>query len=742
MKGTIDDEINKANSVMLRQVQQNMDNVLNDVQRFSMDISLDPNVESISTYKQSQSNENIHYSIVQLSNTLKRLNLSNGSIDGFYIYFKNMDEVVSPITAGDIKTMHDVLNEGNKITLDGWRQILQQKYRGKFITLESKEKSDTSAGKNIAYIQSIPIGLSPDAMGNIVVLLNGGRFQDMINNIQGVNQSNIFIIDSNNDIIASAGTNTLPDYIHYKDLNGEQGVSVKNDGDEKFTVSYVNSKISQMKYVSITPERIYLQKSRYIQNFAFISLIVAIGLGVLLAYVFSKRNYTPIVDIMNILSNDKIHQGDSKKHSGNNEYKYIMDSIQTAISEKKEINEKLKEQYSELKLNFLNKLILGENLKQLPTQEILSSMDIRFISDSFTVMLICFDGIEKDFTEAENEKTREDYKLMQFIIQNVFEELVRRKHEGYIINMNKMQACLVNFGENVSSQGEDELLAIASEAQEFILKHFKISITVAVGRPHQTLYGIHKSYEEALKAIEYRIVMGQGKVIFYRDIKASEKKYYYPLEVEQRLVNCVKAGDFENTKEIVDDIFKKNFQLGSPSVLIAKCLMFDLTSTMIKIFKEIEGGNEDNSFENKNQVEDLLSCETILEMKAHLLNILKDVCKFVEDETSNGDNRFGKKAMVFIDKNYSNLNLGLKLVAEHFEITTPYVSKLFKEQTGEGILDYINKRRVQEAKRLLLDKNISISEAAIQSGFLSSNSFIRTFKKYEGITPGRYREIS
>ncbi|WP_197080917.1 helix-turn-helix transcriptional regulator [Gordoniibacillus kamchatkensis] len=70
------------------------------------------------------------------------------------------------------------------------------------------------------------------------------------------------------------------------------------------------------------------------------------------------------------------------------------------------------------------------------------------------------------------------------------------------------------------------------------------------------------------------------------------------------------------------------------------------------------------------------------------------------------------------------------------------MSKLFKDHTGEGLLDFINKTRIEAAKRLIAAKNSHVNEIAGSVGFNDVNAFIRTFKKYEGITPGKYKETA
>ena len=66
----------------------------------------------------------------------------------------------------------------------------------------------------------------------------------------------------------------------------------------------------------------------------------------------------------------------------------------------------------------------------------------------------------------------------------------------------------------------------------------------------------------------------------------------------------------------------------------------------------------------------------------------------------------------------------------------------FKDKYQLSIPDYISRTRINHAKRQLRETNCSIQEIAQDNGFLNSNSFIRVFKKQEGITPGVYRGLS
>ena len=98
------------------------------------------------------------------------------------------------------------------------------------------------------------------------------------------------------------------------------------------------------------------------------------------------------------------------------------------------------------------------------------------------------------------------------------------------------------------------------------------------------------------------------------------------------------------------------------------------------------------------------------------------------------------KIMEFVQENYSDANLSVKEIADHFGLSFNYISKYFKVHTGTGLAKYIIYTRIEKSKELLANTDKLISQIADEVGFYSSNVFIRTFKKIEEITPGKYRE--
>ena len=79
-------------------------------------------------------------------------------------------------------------------------------------------------------------------------------------------------------------------------------------------------------------------------------------------------------------------------------------------------------------------------------------------------------------------------------------------------------------------------------------------------------------------------------------------------------------------------------------------------------------------------------------------------------------------------------------MAARFYISPYYLSRLFRRVTGQSIVDYINNRRIDAARRLLKNTELSISDIAEQTGFASAAHFRRVFRDVMGISPLQYRK--
>lgn len=101
-----------------------------------------------------------------------------------------------------------------------------------------------------------------------------------------------------------------------------------------------------------------------------------------------------------------------------------------------------------------------------------------------------------------------------------------------------------------------------------------------------------------------------------------------------------------------------------------------------------------------------------------------------------------QQACDYISKNLSDINLSVPQICEAVGISASYFSRVFKHDMNTTIMDYINSRRIELAKQLLLNGNDTMVLIAEASGFGNTVTFSRNFKRYTGMTPNEYRNMN
>ena len=140
------------------------------------------------------------------------------------------------------------------------------------------------------------------------------------------------------------------------------------------------------------------------------------------------------------------------------------------------------------------------------------------------------------------------------------------------------------------------------------------------------------------------------------------------------------------------------------------------------------------------QMEALLNCTTIEELKDTLRSNLEKLSEGLEQQTHTRTARLIQQIYDYIDQNYQCYDLSVNSISAAFQMSPASISKLFKRETNTGLLDHINHVRVQHAKELLLSQTYSVSQVTELVGYTNVSSFIRIYKKYEGISPGMVKQ--
>jgi len=104
-------------------------------------------------------------------------------------------------------------------------------------------------------------------------------------------------------------------------------------------------------------------------------------------------------------------------------------------------------------------------------------------------------------------------------------------------------------------------------------------------------------------------------------------------------------------------------------------------------------------------------------------------------------NEYIMKIIKFIDEHITE-SISLKDIAAHFHLSKEYTSYIFKRETGKQLVSYINEQKILLAKKIILNEEMTLTELSFYLGFENYDYFSKTFKKYAGISPSKFKKSS
>lgn len=283
-------------------------------------------------------------------------------------------------------------------------------------------------------------------------------------------------------------------------------------------------------------------------------------------------------------------------------------------------------------------------------------------------------------------------------------------------------------------EGRIELIENTRKMVRKLKQRIDVSFRVGIGGI-SSLDEIENSYKEALKSLRF----AQGSVVHAKDLPIkTEYEKDYPIETEKKLFEKVENGDVNGSVTEARTFFDwmvENYSDHEEDIRL-KVLEFVLWAEKIAYSS---GGMTYRFTVRHDYLNTINSMKDYEELRFWFLDKIGDACRNIENKKQESSLSIVEKAKEYMKENYSK-DLSLDEVSKVVNISPYYFSKLFKEEDGTNFIDYLTEIRMDKAKMLLMDKNLSMKEICVAVGYADPNYFSRTFKKNVGVTPTEYRE--
>lgn len=268
-------------------------------------------------------------------------------------------------------------------------------------------------------------------------------------------------------------------------------------------------------------------------------------------------------------------------------------------------------------------------------------------------------------------------------------------------------------------------------------RNFGLKFTVVATNVYDDISQMPKAYRTAKKILDYKYIFKQERVIFQDRIKENSfNKYYYPIELESKLILRTLSSNEISVKRIIDEMFNEKNSSSMDKKYIKEFGVL-LYNTLNRIFIQLEEINE-NIDVNDYNINEILAINDGAELKEVFQSKILEICKLTKIEEENDIESVKIKIERYLDENYM-IDISLENLADYLGHSFKYTSVLFKKVMGDNFKNYLSIYRIEKAKELMQEnEGLRIKDLAELVGYNSSNTFIRIFRKYEGISPGKY----
>lgn len=393
--------------------------------------------------------------------------------------------------------------------------------------------------------------------------------------------------------------------------------------------------------------------------------------------------------------------------------------------EKKEFSNFAQEQ-------FLNNLANSNFKTEAIIREKAGSLQLQLFSTPFCMLRILYE-------EMQSKVKKDGFDEKKFL--SIKAETVERikaffesRGSAYAFSNSFLEIAVLYFPYNAVNLREqlDDLGSYLEEKTGLALK-------TGVGRVYDSIMLAPDSFAQAGKALEYRFFKNNASFIFYEEISSFYKgEFYISEENREAILNYLCENNKTELKAYVGDILSNITNLGEPS---AKYL-YDACIEIILIVNKYISTNVDSKPDLEK--DELSLIRTLL--NKHEKNKIQDLMmEFIERNieliSENNERSIGivtDNVIKYIDEHFSE-EITLKKLSEVVYMNPAYLSRLFKEKTGENFIDYLTKVRIERAKAYLQDLSLRIYDVTELVGYESRRHFRKIFKDTTGLTPKEYR---
>jgi hypothetical protein len=506
---------------------------------------------------------------IEVQKTLQNYASTNDFIHEIIFYVRDTEYMYSSSSSYTLYTFTNHIYKFKEWDYDTFFSDINSSVIPILRPAESVVNNRTTENRFITYIYPIP-AKSRNPIGSILILINEKHLINMVADNLDSESSNTVLIDDKGTIITALRDDVFLSSSEFmtmqKGIIG-YGSTTAILNNSEYLVSYSKSEKTGWSYITMLPAEEALKEILEFKTTVFYTAILILVLGGIFIYLFAYLNYNPL----------KRLSDSAKRYSGSeipanvNEIEATQYALGVLSQKSEDLQERIYNNRQAIRGYLALNLIKGvyTNINEFNSKG--EEINFSFKKTHFRVTIFHFSA---------DDTTNNIYEQIMYEIETNVPDSIE------IIGKESIETNSLIFILADNNMDDQKLEHHLFNLQKLIINKFQRESSIAVGNSYSGIDDIGKSYIQAISAMDYRLIKGKNKVIFFKEITSSSELKYYPREMLERLELSILQMDTQKISSLILGMATTIKESQMP-LCMAKCLCYDIVNTVIKTTQQM-----------------------------------------------------------------------------------------------------------------------------------------------------------
>jgi two-component system response regulator YesN len=322
-------------------------------------------------------------------------------------------------------------------------------------------------------------------------------------------------------------------------------------------------------------------------------------------------------------------------------------------------------------------------------------------------------------------------------IASLCQEIVRESGSGYVFK-NRQNRLAAIYSPAADQQPEIMVTEVCRRMQLSLQQLFDIDVAFGVSSRTSDPSGMATAFQEAKQALDRSFFDGPPGIYLYSEGQPVEVEAQQKIEqLREAIFDIRTLGDTDRLRQLTNAVTGSVRKTGiALTVKFVRALYLDILYHIIELLRAEKIPIEKVWVENRTPAEAVSLADNLENACAIIEDLLKRLESYRRLREADRHSHAVELIKKYVaDHIYSKISL--EGVSRYVALTPNYVCRLFKRETGETVIAYAQRMKVEAAKSLLLQSRRA-TDVAEKLCFTSESYFIKVFKKYTGMTTSEF----